>query len=117
MQEKQLITKKSKLIKKLNELAKTMIAGSLYEITVNCKIESCKLCQDGKRGHKSNRLGYYTSKKTKKIMYVSTKDASKVKKDVNCFKEAKKLLTEIGEINLLIMKKNEISLSNNLAHA
>jgi hypothetical protein len=105
MQLKKLAKKKGQLIKNLNELVQTMIVGSLYEVTVNCKIASCKLCEGGKRGHKSNRLGYCDSKKKQKIIYISTKEVSKIKHEHKKFKEAKKLLTDLGEINLLIMKE------------
>ena len=109
MSEKKLLMAKKKLVSKLEENVQEMMIGSLYEAMINCKIESCKKCKDGKKGHKSNRLGYYTSTKKHKVAYIRKEEVVKVKKYLKKFEETKKIIIDIGEINFLIMKESRKS--------
>ena len=104
--QKNLLETKKNLCARLEKLTQSMMIGSLHEVTVNCKIQSCKKCVNGKRGHKSNRLGYYTSDKKHKVVYVRKGEVVKIKKAHEQYEEVKKLIVDIGEINFLIMKAN-----------
>ncbi len=106
MTSKNLLKIKKKLLSKLEKRAEGMMIGSIYETMVNCKIKSCKKCEDGNRGHKSNRLGYYTSEKKHKVVYIRKEEVVKIKNAIKQFEEVKKIIIDIGEINFLIMKEN-----------
>jgi len=106
MVSKNLLKTKNNLILKLEKLAQNIMIGSTYEATVNCKVKSCKKCENGKRGHKSNRLAYYTSDKKHKVVYIRKEEIAGVKKSIKKFEEVKKVIIDIGEINFLIMKEN-----------
>jgi len=101
-----LIKKRTKLFTKIENLSKSMMIGSLYETTVNCKIESCKKCKGGKRGHSSYRLGYKVGEQKQKVVYVRKNEVNEIKKAREEFEYAKKIIIEIGEINFLLMKEN-----------
>lgn len=101
---KTLLKKKKELISKLNKVANEMIPGSLYETKVNCRIKSCKKCQDGKKGHIANHLGYHTPAGKHKTTYIAKSLVKDIKKEQNEYKKAKKLLADIAEMNLLILK-------------
>jgi len=104
MKKKTLIKKKTQLEKKMNSLMNEIIIGSLYQTEVNCGIKTCKKCKDKIKGHIANHLGYQTSDGKHKTTYISKKISTKIKKGNQFYKNAKKLLMDIGEINLLILK-------------
>ena len=101
------LQRKKELLKMLNKSADNMIIGSLYQTKVNCRIKTCKKCQNGEKGHLANHLGYQISKGNHKTTYISENIVSEVKKNQELYKSAKKLLMDIAEINLLIFKAKE----------
>ena len=105
MKSSNLIKTKKKLLARLEKLSKSMMIGSLYETTVNCKIESCAKCKGGQRGHKSYRLSYKVGDKKQKVAYVRKDEIGVIEKARVEFEEVKKIIAEIGEINFLLMKE------------
>lgn len=106
MKSSNLLKTRKKLLVQFESLAHTMMIGSLHETTVNCKIESCKKCANGKRGHTSYRLGYKGSNEKRKVVYVRKNEFDKIKMAHKQLEEAKKIMMDIAEINFLIMKEN-----------
>ncbi len=98
---------KTKLVSDLNDIANKMIIGSLYQTKVNCGIKTCKKCMNNEKGHLATHLGYQTSGRKHRTTYISKDLVNKLKKGNQFYKQAKKLLMDIGELNLLIFKTTE----------
>lgn len=107
MQKIALIKMKNELTKELKVSVNKMIIGSLYQTKVNCGIKTCKKCKNNKKGHIANHLGYQTSGKKHKTTYISKELVNKVKEGNQYYKNAKKIVMDIGELNLLILKAKD----------
>ncbi len=107
MNKTELKEKKKVLVNELIEKADKMVIGSLYQTKVNCGIATCKKCMNNKKGHEANHLGYNTSEGKHKTTYISKKIVDEVKTGNENYKYTKKLLQDIAEINLLIMKSKK----------
>lgn len=107
MDKKMLNEKKKILVKELTKNVNRMVIGSLYQTKVNCGISTCKKCQNNEKGHLAHHLGYTTSDGKHKTTYISKKLINQVKDGNKYYKETKKIIQNIAEVNLLIMKVKE----------
>lgn len=107
MKKTAMIKKRDALLKELNDLAPTILIGSLYETNVSCGIKTCKKCKDGKKGHLAHHSGYQTSLGNHKTTYVPKTLIQDVKDGQEKYKYTKKLLMDLAELNLLILKAKD----------
>ncbi len=99
--------KKKKLENELIKNVNRMIIGSLYQTKVNCGIDTCKKCKNNEKGHLAYHLGYTNSDGKHKTAYISKKILNQIRKGNQYYKETKKIIQDIAELNLLIMKSKK----------
>ncbi len=104
MDKTELKEKKKQFVKELMKKANEIVIGSLYQTKVNCGIATCKKCTNNQKGHTAYHLGYNTSGGKHKTTYIPKQIVEKVKTGNENYKNIKKLMQDIAEINLLIMK-------------
>ena len=95
---------KIKILEKIKTLV-NVIKGSIYESKRFCGKKNC-ICYTTKSPHKSLFLSFKYKGKTK-LIPIKEKQISKIKIQLNNYKELKQTIDELARINSEILRKKE----------